>query len=284
GLGALAPGRSGLVTVSYAPTDTARGGAQLVVDSNDADRPMLVVPLAGRPDDLPPIAVAGFDGPAPSPIEPGTRVAVTSAGSIDPEGSALTFAWRFVVRPEGSRARFEDASAAATAFTIDLPGTYVAGLEARDGSNLASTNDAKVEVVATAGRRVRVELSWDRPEVDLDLHLVSPGAPVGSLGDCFFDNPSPDFAPPGPAGDPAFEARDSAEVIAMSDPGDGVYTIAVAVVAPSPRGATTARLAMFLGDVEAAVFEASLPASADGWDVATLTWPSGRLTPLGTIH
>jgi hypothetical protein len=41
---------------------------------------------------------------------------------------------------------------------------------------------------------------------------------------------------------------------------------------------------LFLDDVEVARFEAALPSSADAWDVATLSWPTGRIVALDTIR
>ena len=280
----LLPGDTAVLEVVYEPAATDRGAAQLVLESNDADRRHVVVPLLGRPDNLPPVAAAALDGTPPDPILPGTRIAVSGAGSLDPEGSAISYRWRFVVRPEGSRASFEDPAAERTAFVVDRPGRYVAGLEVRDESGLTSTNDARAEITAAAGSRVRVELAWDRPGTDLDLHVVPPGAAPGSIGDCFFDNPAPDWDPPGPDGDPTFAANEADETIGVTGPAGGVYTILVDVVAASPEGPTGAVVKIFLEDVEVAAYPATLPVAAETWDVATLTWPQGRITALDTIR
>lgn len=280
----LLPGTSRTLTVRYAPNAGDRGAAELVIESDDADRPLLSVPIFGRPDNLPPIAAAMFDGAAPAMVLPGTRIALDGSGSRDPEGAELTYAWRFVQRPEGSRASFEDDSAEKTAFTVDHPGRYLVHLEARDERRLASTNDARVEVSATAGQRIRMALSWDREESDLDLHFVSPGAPVGSLGDCFYENPMPDWAPAGPGGDPVLTTSMLGEAIAVESPAPGVYTLTVRAIAPATSGNTLASVAIFLEDVEAARFEVVLSPASESWDVATLTWPSGQLTALGTIR
>lgn len=280
----LLPGTAAVVEILYEPGATDRGSAQLVVESNDANQPSVVVPILGRPDNLPPVAVAAMDGAAPDPILPGTRIALTGEGSRDPEGEAITHRWRFVRRPEGSRAAFEDPAIAKTAFTVDRPGTYVAALEVRDERGVSSTNDARVEVEASAGTNVRVALSWDRPGTDLDLHFVSPGAAFGSLGDCFFDNPTPDWRPAGPQGDPIFSGGATDESIVVADPFEGVYTVQVKVVAASPEGPTGATLRVFFEDVPVAAFFTNIPVTADAWDVVTLSWPAGRLTALDTIR
>ncbi len=280
----LLPGGTAVIDIDYAPDVTDRGSAQLVIESNDLERPAVVVPILGRPDNLPPVAVVNLDPTPRPPVLPGTRIDVSGVGSNDPEGDTITYRWRFVSRPEGSRAAFEDPTAEVTAFVVDRPGRYVAGLEVRDAQGLASTNDARAEVSAEAGEDVRVVLTWDRPGTDLDLHVVSPGAALGSLGDCFFDNPNPDWAPPGPDGDPAFTADGAEESVAVTAPAGGVYTLQVNVVAASPEGPTGATLEVFLGDVQIAVYPATIPVSAETWDVATLSWPEGLLTRLDTIR
>ena len=281
---ALQPGVTQLLEVEYAPGAADRGGAQVVVESSDEDRGFFVVPLLGRPDNLPPVAVAELAAPLPDPVGPGARIEVTGARSHDPEGEAITHRWRFSLRPEGSRATFADPDAEATSFVVDRPGTYVAALEVRDTSGLTSSNDARITVEAIAGRDVRVELRWDRPGTDLDLHLLAPGAVPGSAGDCFFENPAPDWPPAGPEGDPSFEGSGAEERIAISGAAPGVYTLFVRVVAPSPEGPSTARLRVLFGEVEVFARDAVLPLDAETWDVATLSWPSGRITALDTIR
>ena len=280
----LAPDASTTIDVLYRPGADDRGAAWLVVESNDPAHPYRPVSLLGRPENLPPIADAALVRPPPTPTEPGTQIEVSGLGSSDPEGAPLTWQWSFVRRPEGSRATFADTTSSTTTFAVDLPGEYVVGLRVRDEGGLASTNDARVSVVSTAGRRVRVELRWDQDDSDLDLHLVSPGSAVGSVGDCFFDNPSPDWGPIGPDGDPVLTTTTAHEVIAVDAPADGVYTLLVRVPAASPRGAARAEVRIYFNDVEAALFEAILPVTAEQWDVATMSRPSGRLIPLATIR
>lgn len=277
---ALLPEASLAIPVRYAPEVMDRGPAQLVFESNDPDRGVVVVNLTGRPSDLPPVAVANLEGPAPSPIQPGTVIPLSGTGSYDPDGLPVTYRWRFALRPEGSRAQFLDPTAEHTTFTIDRPGDYLAALTVSDPGGLSSTNDAKVAASAEAGHRVRAELSWDRAEADLDLHLVSPGAPVGSLGDCYQDNPNPTWA----QGDPTWTGGDATEAIAVTDPAPGVYTLLVRVAAPSPAGPVAATVRLYLEEVLVAENQAVLPIVARDWDVATLSWPSGLYSTLDTIR
>ncbi len=280
----ILPGETLELPVTYAPAQGDRGSTQLLIDSDDADRPVVIVPLLGRPEDLPPVAVANLNGAPPDPILPGTRLAVSGTGSFDPEGEALSWAWRFLRRPQGSRATFEDPQAEDTAFTVDRPGQYIAALEVLDPSGQASSNDARVSVEAVAGPGYEVELTWDRPGTDLDLHVVAPSGRIGALTDCFFDNPQPDWDPPGAMGDPQFTAEAGRESVSVNGPPQGVFTIAVTVVAASPEGPTSATLRIRLSGAEVAQYTTTLPVTAEAWDVATLTWPAGRITDLDSVR
>ncbi len=275
----LLPEASHGLPLIYAPQTSDRGGVLLVIESNDPERPVVTVAVAGRPDNLPPVAMATLSEALPNPILPGTVVRLTSAGSLDPEGEALSFRWRFVVRPEGSRAAFVDPTAAETHFVVDRPGSYLAALEARDPSGQASTNEARVMVEVVAGPNFRVTLTWDRPGSDLDLHVIGPGSAEGSVGDCYFENQSPTWA-----GECEFTFGSATETVAVPNAGDGVYTVTVRNVAPSPEGPTGAEVRFYLGEVEVAAFAQTIPLSARAWDVATLAWPSGRLVPLETVR
>ncbi|MBI2375584.1 MAG: hypothetical protein HYV07_16435 [Deltaproteobacteria bacterium] len=270
------------IPITYAPSPTDRGSAQLLIETNDPERPTAIVSLRGRPENQPPtaIVVAAVAGEA----RPGTIVALDGRGSFDPEGGPIEHAWRFVHRPASSRAAFSSVRGSTTSFTIDLPGHYVAELEVRDETGLVSTNEARSSVDALPGPSFRVFLDWDRADTDLDLHLVRPRAPAGSVGDCYFDNPSPDWGAPGPSGDPELELSAAGELITMGAPESGVYTILVRVVATSPQGGTAARVRLEMGSVEAAVLDTIIPASATSWDVATLSWPTGTFVPLGTLR
>ncbi len=280
----LLPQARAELTVVYAPSSADRGSAQLIIESNDQDRPLIAVPLIGRPENLPPIAQAQPDGALPDPILPGVMIGLSSAGSVDPEGESLTYRWRFIRRPEGSNARFVDPVAENTSFMVDRPGVYIAGLEVRDETGLASTNDARVELEAQAGDRFRAVLRWDQPGTDIDLHLLRPGALEGSLGDCYFDNPSPDWGPQGAQGDPSFSAEASRETIELIDPEAGVYTLLATVVSASPQGASAATMDLMLGEVVVATYEVTLSLGDQAWDIATLSWPQGLITELSTVR
>jgi len=280
----LAPGAQQRLLVRYAPGVDDRGSAALVLETTDPMARFFPVPLIGRPDDLPPVASAIMAPPIATSVGPGTQIALDGRASHDPEGGPLGYRWTFGRRPEGSRAELVSPRSSTTSFTVDLPGSYSVLLEVRDSSGQTSTNRAEVMVEAGPGARVSVRLSWDRADADLDLHVVAPGAAVGSLLDCSFDNPRPDWGPPGQSGDPQFMSSAAGEQIDAAALADGVYTIAVLVAAPSLAGPMAATVEVYFEDVRVAHEEVTLQMSDREWDVATLTRPSGRLLILGSIR
>lgn len=89
-----------------------------------------------------PTADAGLD----RGVVTGNDVLLDGSNSSDPDDDTLTWDWRFVARPSGSNAAFDDATSATPTFTADLDGDYRIHLVVSDG-DLDSTPD---EVVINA--------------------------------------------------------------------------------------------------------------------------------------
>jgi hypothetical protein len=105
----------------------------------------------------PPVANAGPD----QTVASGTTVQLSGAGSSDPEGHALTYAWTMTTKPAGSAAAFNNSTFASPAFIADRKGTYVAELIVNDGGTppLDSAPDT-VEITATNRAPVAVADSF----------------------------------------------------------------------------------------------------------------------------
>lgn len=97
-----------------------------------------------------PTADAGVNGTGSTD----SAVSLNGAGSSDPDGDALTWHWSFVVVPDGSAlatreapfSRNHSADAAATSFTPDLAGTYIAGLIVNDGHQDSAMDQVVITV------------------------------------------------------------------------------------------------------------------------------------------
>jgi len=92
----------------------------------------------------PPVAHAG----AEQTVTVGALVALDASQSLDPDGDALTYAWRLVTIPEGSEASLLSPDAQTSSFTADLPGEFVVELVVNDGE--LDSAPVRLTVSATA--------------------------------------------------------------------------------------------------------------------------------------
>src|SRR6185436_8771563 len=102
--------------------------AQLVVNDGLVNSPSDTVTITTA--NLLPIANAG---PDQSNIALNATVALDGSASSDPEGTPVTYAWTFVLRPSGSTAVLINPTSAAPTFVADQPGRYRIQLIVRDG-------------------------------------------------------------------------------------------------------------------------------------------------------
>jgi uncharacterized delta-60 repeat protein len=133
----------------------------VIQDPADGVLKSYVVELSGLagapPSNQPPVANAGPD----QTVTAGATVQLTSAGSSDPEGSALSYFWTFQSKPSGSTAHFSNSNAANPIFIADMRGTYVVELIVNDGgSPPLDSAPATVQITATNRAPVAVADSY----------------------------------------------------------------------------------------------------------------------------
>jgi hypothetical protein len=85
-------------------------------------------------------------GPAQTVVSP-ILVTLTGAGSYDPNGDTLTYAWTLTSIPAGSTAVLAGSTTVSPTFTADLAGAYVASLVVNDG--VVSSAPSTVTVTAS---------------------------------------------------------------------------------------------------------------------------------------
>jgi hypothetical protein len=102
--------------------------AQLVVNDGLVNSASDTVTITTQ--NLLPIANAG---PDQSNIALNATVALDGSASSDPEGTPVTYAWTFVLRPSGSTAVFINPTTATPTFVADRGGRYRIQLIVRDG-------------------------------------------------------------------------------------------------------------------------------------------------------
>ncbi|WP_205988823.1 PKD domain-containing protein [Pseudoalteromonas sp. DL-6] len=92
----------------------------------------------------------------------GTAVKLNGSDSFDADGDSLTYGWHLVSRPEGSQANLLDTSAAATSFTPDVAGDYVAALAVKDVSSTSETATVTIHAASMVNRAPIAVTGHDR--------------------------------------------------------------------------------------------------------------------------
>ena len=123
--------------------------AQLIVsDGTLASVPATVTITVTTPN-RPPVAAAGA---TPTTVNVGSTVTLSAAGSSDPDGNPLSYAWTVASRPAGSSASITGASSDTASFVPDQPGAYSLQLTVSDGT-LSATALASITANAVATNR-----------------------------------------------------------------------------------------------------------------------------------
>jgi len=279
--GELPAGAEALVRLAYRPglqSLPPEEGA-LLVRAADPLNPEVRVRLLARLNRAP-VADAGPD----IDVDPLSEVQLDGSRSYDPDGNEpLTFSWALVRRPDGSGADLLGADGARPLLVPDLVGLYEAELWVTDSTGLRSLLPDRVTVKAVPAEKLLVELVWDSPVADLDLHFIAPGGDFGSALDCYWANQNPDWGVAGEgADDPELRRDDLAgfgpEVLVYQKPIDGLYQLQVhfyAAHTPSGREPTTATVRIFIDGLLAGEISRRLEEQSQRWLAATIQWPEG---------
>jgi hypothetical protein len=122
-------------------------------------------PTMGCVANRPPVANAGSN----QTVVLGDTVMLDGAGSMDPDGQMLTYAWTISNAPQGSTAMIMGADMAQATFVPDVEGTYTVTLVVNDGT----LNSAPVRVTITVNPVPNL-----RPVAVAGMNQSLPGAPV----------------------------------------------------------------------------------------------------------
>lgn len=95
----------------------------------------------------------------------------------------LEWQWTLREKPAHSVATLSGPTGPEVSLQPEAYGRYTLGLSVADPGG--ATTSTEVSFTALPARDIAAELTWDTPGVDLDLHLVKPGACGGQPG-CFF--------------------------------------------------------------------------------------------------
>jgi hypothetical protein len=264
------------------------GEGRLIIRAADPYQPETSVRLLASLNQAP-RADAGPD----QEVEPFSHVDLDGSASFDPDGDLpLTYSWLLVRKPEGSTAELDTLDESETGFAPDLVGVYEAELYVTDTTGLRSLMPDRVTITALPAEKLLVELVWNSPIADLDLHLLAPGGSLGGLLDCHWANPDPDWGQAGDAqDDPALLRDDLAgfgpETIGYAEPLNGTYSLVVdffAAHTPSGNEPTTATLRIFIDGFLEAELTKQLDAQGQRWAAAEVLWPEGGVVAVDLLE
>lgn len=272
------------LTLKFAPAAATQStGGVLVLETNDPGRVFLEIPLTAAINRQP-VAVPGYD----LIVAPGDVVALDGSTSYDPDGDdPLAFVWTLAEQPEGSAATLSGSDGPAPSLLPDRPGAYEIDLVVVDAAGLSSRAE-RVTVIAAPPDKLLIELLWDHPTADLDVHLRPEGTAFDGLSDCTWFNPSPDWGAPGDPSDDPMHMGDKLsgfgpERVVYEAPADGRYVAAVKYVSAqgSSRLEVTATLRVFVFGVVARELTRAFTAPGQTWDAAVIAWPGGQTSAAG---
>jgi hypothetical protein len=169
---AIAPGLNAQFRVAFEPTELVEYSGVVRISSNDLNTPLVEVPISGH-GHQPPIASAQLVND-PERIEPLDQIVFDGRMSHSPvDGLTIDgYYWSLLRRPPGSTATIEDADQAEAGITADLAGDYTIELHVVDSMGVRSVEPAVITLRAIPRDALHIQLTWDHPEADLDLHFL----------------------------------------------------------------------------------------------------------------
>lgn len=234
------------------------------------------------------VCPTGMSAPAGSPV----HLVVQSIGDAQHVRWSVSHgprehAWRFAEVYRDSDTDSVVAEGAAVPFTSVIVGDYTLRAEARDADgNVVSCETA----VAMRPHGLRVELSWNTQNTDVDMHMLAgPGEGWFSNRDCYFGNRRPDASLGAEPVQRWLDTDDTdgegPENIRIDEPTPGV-DYALGVHYYSSHGShdpTTAIAVIYCGGERVTRMERSLRGDTPGGSTTNDFWTLGavRFTPDG---
>jgi len=277
---ALPPGQSSQVIVIYNPTALTGDNGSLVIESDDPDEPSVTVTFLGNGGGDFDYPVAVIDGPATA--VPRETLTLDGSDSYDPAGyTPLTYHWTLEEVPEGSAAGDVFLLQTDQAFLqTDLAGDYAVTLQVENTLGILSA-PARYRVTAIPEEQLHVELSWNTPAADLDLHLLNgEGSFFINPDDCNWCNRTPRWGESGSGDDPRLDIDDlygyGPENINVDTPAEDTYAVKVHYFEDNGDGDVVATVKIYTYGILQGRFSKILRRN-QVWDVADIRWPDGAV-------
>lgn len=292
--------------VIFAPPNLGEFTGVLRVRSNDPARPEVPVLLSGAGHEAPIAVLRTLDPNDDLQPMDSVRLDASESFSPSPDVEIVRYLWQLSVRPQGSTTLLRSADEGAavslettsprTDLLLDLAGRYEVLLDVIDARGLQSTVPAVLRLRAVPDEDLHVQLVWDHPTADLDLHYLR-----GRLGlfdhdrDCYFSNRYPDWYVDDPDANPRLDVDDQGgfgpENVNVLRPHAGTISLQVHYWDSRTSGdpSCTAMLRLYVRGQLAGEFVHQFADDELMWDAVELQWPDSLdgqvlLSPIDTVE
>ena len=299
-------GNSGEIKVLVnfaAPAEESTFSTVVVIESNDPDEPVIEIPINATARNAP-IAIGevrecgGVDANGNAiltdcvyedEIEPLGRVYFDGSQSYDPSGGSISqYYWEVISAPQGVNPDDYDwagSNSAVSSFWIPIAGEYTVRLTVWNDSGIQSgvTEQSDVTVNAVPASMLHVQLVWDHPSNDQDLHMTHASANghfCSTTLDCFFSNKQPVWFSTHAAGEgpnPRLDKDDTnglgPENVNIDRPTAGTYRVFAHYYPWVSAGAPTVNtVRIYLSGVLRFAEQRTLTSEEQVWAVADIAW------------
>jgi len=306
----IAPGTGTTVRLFANPEVVGPASGQLLIHSNDPLTPDVTVGLqvegAIAPTAICKIAsINGVPNNNPSPqIRPLDDVVLTAGDSqaSTPGATIASYEWWIISRPLQSSNELTTVNQQTTQFTfnssgspvmaVDVAGFYDIGCRVTDTTGAVSTNDARVSFNVIPSDALHVQLTWDSPNYDYDLHLLKDNGGWCSQNSCYYGNcntnapttilPEWDGIGGVTPGDPTLDIDDLSgygpENINVDEPTDAVYRIGVHAYDFTVSTDVWVTVKVYVNGALAYEDSREMSIGKSFWQVAEVDWFNGAAT------
>jgi hypothetical protein len=306
----VAPGTATTVRLFANPEGVGGASGQLLLHSNDPVNADVTVPLtvegAVAPTAICKVkSINNVPNTNPSPtVRPLDDVLITAEDSqaSTPGATIASFEWWIINKPNESSVDLTTANAMTTRFQfnssgtvrngLDVAGTFVIGCRVTDTTGAVSTNDARVTIQSIPSEALHVQLTWDSPLWDYDLHVIKDAGPWCSQNSCYYANcntnsafvtlPEWDGIPGETPGDPRLDIDDLSgygpENINIDAPVNAVYRVGVHAYSPNVSGEVWATLKIYVNGALAFEDSRQMSTGQAFWQAAEVDWANGAAT------
>ncbi len=301
----VAPGTALSIRFSASPTSPQVQRNTFVLSSNDPLSPDVEVPLEVLGAEAPTavarvLAINNIPTNQATPdVRPLDDVVVTGEDSVPAQsnGTIVAYTWELLSQPQQSSVTLSTPAGMTTGFRfnsaqgvvngLDVAGEYVVRLTVEDDAGLVSTNDARVVLNAVPSEALHVELTWESPNWDLDLHMIRGADDFCSDTSCYYGNCKPGdpsypewdgFGGRG-EGDPVLDIDDldgyGPENINIDAPTDGTYRAAVHTYSSSLDEDVGVTVKVYVNGALAYDDYRIMSGGDELWEVVEISWSNG---------